>query len=85
MRRTVRKRLLSLLAAAAVLAFAAWQWRQENRDAPGPLLTLDGHTLDFGEISVTGPQCYVRVDGRVALVSVRYMPRASRGQAGKLP
>jgi hypothetical protein len=26
-------------------------------------LTLDGHVLDFGEISVTGPQCYVRVDG----------------------
>ena len=163
MRRTVRKRLVSLLAAAAVLAFAAWQWRQENRDAPGPLLTLepasitrvdlrigkaptehyakrndhwyrvdgtaaraddgrlgeltetaaasvlrwrpavdfdpariglmppsatltlDGHALDFGEISVTGPQCYVRVDERVALVSVRYMPRASRGQASKLP
>ena len=163
MRRSVRKRLLLLLAAAAVLAFAAWQWRQENREAPGTLLalepsaishvevhignaptehyakrdghwyridgavmraddgrlgeltetaaapvlrwrpagdfdparigltppsatlTLDGHTLDFGEISVTGPQCYVRVDGRVALVSVRYMPRASRGQAGKLP
>ena len=163
MRRSVRNRLSLLLSAIVVLAFAAWQWRQESREAPGTLLALepsaishvevhignaptehyakrdghwyridgaavraddgrlgeltetaaaavlrwrpasdfdparigltpssatlalDGHTLDFGEISVTGPQCYVRVDGRVALVSVRYMPRASRGQAGKLP
>ncbi len=163
MRRSVRHRLSLLLLAIAVLAFAACQWRQENREAPGTLLalepsaisrvdvrignaptehyarrdghwyridgaasraddghlgeltetaaasvlrwrpasdfdaarigltppsatlTLDGHALDFGEMSVTGPQCYVRVDGRIALVSVRYMPRASRGQADKLP
>ncbi|WP_458070966.1 hypothetical protein [Rhodanobacter sp. BL-MT-08] len=163
MRRSVRHRLSLLLVAIAILAFAAWQWRQENQEAPGTLLALepsaisrvevhignaptehyakrgghwyridgaavraddgrlveltetaaasvlrwrpagdfdaarigltppsatlklDGHALDFGEISVTGPQCYVRVDGRVALVSVRYMPRASRGQADKLP
>jgi hypothetical protein len=163
MRRSVRQRVLLLLVAATVLAFAAWQWRQENREAPGSLLslepstishvelrigkapiehyakrdghwyridgvtvrtddgrldeltetaaapvlrwraasdfdparigltpptatlTLDGHVLDFGEISVTGPQCYVRVDGRVALVSIRYTPRAPRAEATKLP
>jgi hypothetical protein len=163
MRRSLRKRLTLLLIAAAVLAFAAWQWREENQQAPGPLLTLepssisrvelrigktpiehyvrqdghwyrtdggsvrtddgrlnelaetaaasvlhwrpasdfdpariglappsatltlDGHVLDFGEISVTGPQCYVRVDGRVALVSIRYTPRAPRAEATKLP
>jgi len=163
MRRSVRHRLSLWLLAIAVLAFAAWQWKQENREAPGTLLalepsaisrvevrigsaptehyakrdghwyridgaavraddgrlgeltetatapvlrwrpasdfdparigltppsatlTLDGHALDFGEISVTGPQCYVRVDGRVALVSVRYTPRAAHDQASKLP
>ena len=163
MRRSLRKRLTLLLIAAAVLAFAAWQWREENQQAPGALLTLepssishvelrigkapvehyvrrdghwyrtdggsvrtddgrlneltetaaasvlrwrpasdfdpariglappsatltlDGHVLDFGEISVTGPQCYVRVAGRVALVSIRYTPRAPRTEATKLP
>lgn len=163
MRRSVRRRLLLLLVAITVLAFAAWQWRQENQQAPGTLLTLDpasisrvdlrigkapiehyakrdghwyridgaavraddgrlneltetaaasvlrwrpagdfdpariglmppsatltldGHALDFGEISVTGPQCYVRAEGRVGLVSIRYTPRAARGQSSKLP
>lgn len=163
MRRSLRKRLTLLLIAAAVLAFAARQWREENQQAPGSLLTLepssishvelrigntpvehyvkrddhwyrtdggsvrtddgrlnaltetaaasvlrwrsasdfdpariglappsatltlDGHVLDFGEISVTGPQCYVRIDKRVALISIRYTPRAPRAEATKLP
>jgi hypothetical protein len=42
---------------------------------PLAILVLDGQTLEFGETSVTGPQRYVRVGPRVALVSVRYMPR----------
>ena len=79
---------LTETAAAAVL-----RWRPASDfdpariglTPPAATLTLDGHTLDFGEISVTGPQCYVRVDGRVALVSLRYMPRAAQDQAGKLP
>jgi hypothetical protein len=52
---------------------------------PVATLTLDRHILDFGEISVTGPQCYVRVGDRVALVSIRYTPRPIRSQAMKLP
>jgi hypothetical protein len=52
---------------------------------PAATLTLDGHVLDFGEMSVTGPQCYVRAGNRVALISIRYMPRPARAQATKLP
>ena len=43
---------------------------------PQAILELDGHALEFGESSVTGPQHYVRVGQRVALVSTRYMPRS---------
>lgn len=43
---------------------------------PRATLTLDGTPLEFGEISVTGPQHYVRVGQRVALVSQRYMPQS---------
>ncbi len=43
---------------------------------PRAVLILDGQVLEFGEISVTGPQHYVRAGDRVALVSSRYMPRA---------
>ncbi|KZC19421.1 MULTISPECIES: hypothetical protein [Rhodanobacter] len=43
---------------------------------PHAVLTLDGQTLEFGEASVTGPQHYVRVGQRIALVSSRYVPRS---------
>jgi hypothetical protein len=43
---------------------------------PKAVLDLDGQTLEFGEASVTGPQHYVHVGQRVALVSSRYMPRS---------
>lgn len=43
---------------------------------PRAVLELDGTTLEFGELSVTGPQHYVRVGQRVAMVSARYMPRS---------
>lgn len=43
---------------------------------PQAILVLDGQTLEFGETSVTGPQHYVRVGERIALVSSRYMPRS---------
>ncbi|MFC5436546.1 hypothetical protein ACFPME_08255 [Rhodanobacter umsongensis] len=43
---------------------------------PKAVLGLDGQMLEFGESSVTGPQRYVRVGRRVALVSSRYMPRS---------
>jgi hypothetical protein len=43
---------------------------------PQAVLNLDGVALEFGETSVTGPQHYVRVGQRVALVPGRYMPRS---------
>mgnify|MGYP001554240541 CR=1 FL=1 len=69
---------------AATAAAPVLQWRAAGDfDAakiglspPGAVLRLDGQTLEFGETSVTGPQHYVRVGTRVALVSSRYMPRS---------
>ena len=43
---------------------------------PRATLTLDGQALEFGESVVTGPQHYVRVGRRIALVSSRYVPRS---------
>ncbi len=43
---------------------------------PRAVLELDGQSLAFGVGAVTGPQQYVQVDRRVALVSSRYMPRS---------
>jgi hypothetical protein len=43
---------------------------------PHAVLDLDGLSLEFGESSVTGPQHYVRVGQRVALVPARYVPRS---------
>lgn len=51
--------------------------------APVAVLTLDGQRLAFGETSVTGPQRYVQVGDRVALVSVRYTPRGATAEAKK--
>ena len=68
---------LTAIAAAPVL-----RWRPASDFDPAKIglappqavLTLDGETLVFGETSVTGPQHYVRVGRRVALVSSRFMP-----------
>jgi len=69
---------LTDIAGASVL-----RWRPSSDFQPAKIglapplavLVLDGQTLEFGETSVTGPQRYVRAGARVALVSVRYMPR----------
>lgn len=74
-------------AAASVLS-----WRPLHDFDPGKIglanpmavLTLDGQRLEFGETSVTGPQRYVRVGDRVALISVRYTPRGATGEATRL-
>ncbi|HET6553816.1 MAG TPA: hypothetical protein VFG49_09785 [Dyella sp.] len=50
---------------------------------PAAVLTLDDQRLEFGETSVTGPQRYVRVGERVALISVRYTPRPATQDATK--
>lgn len=66
-------------AAAPVLAWRAasdFELDKVGLAPPRAVLDLDGTTLEFGELSVTGPQHYVRVGQRVALVSARYMPRS---------
>ena len=69
---------------AATAAAPVLQWRAAGDfDAakiglapPQAVLTLDGQRLAFGAMSTTGPQCYVQAGGRVALVSLRFMPQA---------
>ncbi|WP_243040152.1 hypothetical protein [Dyella sedimenti] len=52
---------------------------------PLAVLSLNGQRLDFGETAVTGPQRYVRVGDRVALISVRYTPRPATNEAQAVP
>lgn len=73
---------LNDLADAAAAHVLSWRPARDFDPAkiglapPKAVLDLDGQTLEFGESSVTGPQHYVRVGQRVALVSERYMPRS---------
>ncbi len=48
---------------------------------PRAVLSLDGQALEFGEVSATGPQAYVRVGERIALVPLRYLPRPAQADA----
>lgn len=74
-----RLRDMADIAAAHVLS-----WRQASDfdlakiglAPPHAILELDGQSLAFGVSAVTGPQHYVHVGRRVALVSSRYMPRS---------
>jgi len=78
---------LSELADTAGAAVLSWRPLHDFDPAkiglskPVAVLTLDGQRLEFGETSVTGPQRYVRVGDRVALISVRYTPRGATGDA----
>ena len=75
--------LMGELAAIAAAPVLSWRPLGDFDPAriglapPASVITLNGHTLAFGETSVTGPQRYVRVGDRVALVSDRFAPRAS--------
>ena len=74
-------------AAAAVLSWrpmADFDPAKIGLATPVAVLTLDGQRLEFGETSVTGPQRYVRVGDRVALISVRYTPRGATSEATQL-
>jgi hypothetical protein len=78
---------LTDIAAASVLRWRAASEFQPSKIGLAPplaILVLDNQTLEFGETSVTGPQRYVRVGQRVALVSVRYMPRPPGTKVTKL-
>lgn len=69
---------------ADVAAAPVLEWRALREFSPAKIglappqstLTLDGHDLHFGAMSATGPQCYVQVGDRVALISLRWQPRA---------
>ena len=73
---------------AAAAAAPVLQWRATGDfDAakiglapPQAVLSLDGRRLTFGAMSATGPQCYVQVGARVALVSLRFMPQAPKAE-----
>jgi|SRR6185312_2257892 len=74
-----RLRDLADIAAARVLSWrplADFEPAKIGLAPPRAVLELDGQTLAFGVSAVTGPQHYVRVGQRVALVSARYMPRS---------
>jgi hypothetical protein len=81
---------LSDLADAAAARVLSWRPASDFDPAksglapPKAVLDLDGQTLEFGESSVTGPQHYVRVGQRIALVSERYMPRSPATQTTEL-
>jgi hypothetical protein len=51
---------------------------------PLATLELNGRRVEFGETSVTGPQRYVRVGDRIALIPARYSPRPIEGKAMSL-
>lgn len=51
---------------------------------PAAVIVLDGQRIEFGETSVTGPQRYVRVGERIALVPARYTPRPPTGHVTDL-
>ncbi|HWU78121.1 MAG TPA: hypothetical protein VN043_16605 [Rhodanobacter sp.] len=70
---------LTDIAAAQVLRWRAasdFDPAKIGLSPPRAILDLDGQTLDFGTAVVTGPQHYVRVGQRIALVSSRFMPRS---------
>jgi hypothetical protein len=73
---------LSDLADTAAAHVLSWRPASDFEPAkiglapPRAVLVLDGQELEFGESSVTGPQHYVRVGQRIALVSSRYVPRS---------
>ncbi len=82
-----RLRDMADIAAAHVLS-----WRQATDfdlakiglAPPRAILELDGQLLAFGVSAVTGPQHYVHVGQRIALVSSRYMPRSPAIKTTKL-
>lgn len=75
-------------AAASVLSWrpaADFEPSKIGLAPPVASLSLNGQRLDFGETSVTGPQRYVRVGDRIALVSVRFTPRPAQGVQATSP
>jgi hypothetical protein len=82
----VDDRYLDGLTAAAAAPVLQWRAASDFDAAkiglasPQAVLSLDGQRLAFGAMSATGPQCYVQVGARVALVSLRFMPQAPKAE-----
>jgi len=88
-RRTDDGRLAELAdtAAANVLGWrpaSDFQPAKIGLTPPAAVLTLNGQRIEFGETSVTGPQRYVRVGDRIALVPAHYTPRPPTGHVTDL-
>jgi hypothetical protein len=78
---------LAQTAAAEVLQWRPVQDFSLSRIGLAPplaTLELNGQRVEFGETSVTGPQRYVRVGDRIALIPARYSPRPVEGKAMSL-
>lgn len=78
---------LAQTAAAEVLQWRPAQDFSLSRIGLAPplaTLELNGERVEFGETSVTGPQRYVRVGDRIALIPARYSPRPVEGKAMSL-
>lgn len=82
---------LGELAATAAAPVIDWRAARDFDPAkiglapPSAVLILNGQQLAFGGMSVTGPQTYVRAGSRIALVSVRDVPRPSLTDSVQLP
>jgi len=81
---------LAELAATAAAPVLAWRAAADFDPAkiglapPQAVLSLDGHTLEFGATAATGEQRYVRVGQRIALLPERYSPRPPTGKVRDL-
>lgn len=75
---------LAELAATPVL-----EWRKTSDmhlntiglTTPPVIVQLDGHTLAYGSLAAFGPQRFVRVGGRIAVIPASYSPRAPASAA----
>lgn len=75
----IRLQHLAALAATPVL-----EWRKAASMDPGHIglttppvrVRLDDHTLEWGSLTAFGPQRFVRVGKRIAVVPASYSPRA---------
>lgn len=68
---------------AALVATPVLQWRDVadvdlsriGLTKPSVIVQLDGHTLAYGTLAAFGPQRFVRVGDRIAVVAAAYSPR----------
>lgn len=70
---------LAALAATPVLEWrktADMQLGKIGLSVPPVIVQLDGHRLAYGTLAAFGPQRFVRVSARVAVVPASYSPRA---------